>query len=145
MEISAITRQDLASLSQLYVSVFNNPPWNEHWEYSWAYERLNWVHQAQGFIGFVVLDKNIPIGAILGHFVPFQGSKGFTVSEFFVSTNYQNRGVGTRLLQKIELELRQKNYSFVSLLTSKNSVAESFYLKRDYKKDDKLILLRREI
>jgi hypothetical protein len=42
MNICAIVQQDLQVISQLYVSVFSNPPWNEDWEITWAYERLNW-------------------------------------------------------------------------------------------------------
>ena len=143
--IAAIAKKDLESMSQLFVSVFSNSPWNEHWQYNWAYERLNWVYQSQGFVGFVAQDKDITIGAILGCSVPFQGKKGFKIIEFFVATDYQHRGVGTRLLNTIELELEQRNYDFISLLTSKDSAAESFYLKRNYMPNDKLILLRKNV
>ena len=132
-------------MSQLFVSVFNNSRWNEHWEYSWAYERLNWIYEAQGFIGFYIADGDRIIGAILGRFAPFQGKKGFEIVEFFIGTNYQNQGLGTKLLLKLELELKQRNYDFISLLTSRDTEAESFYRKRNYEPDDKLILLRKNI
>ena len=145
MKIVAIAKADLELVSQLYVSVFSNPPWNEHWEYSWAYERLNWVYRSQGFMGFVARNGDRILGAILGYSAPFQGKKEFIIVEFFVSNDYQNRGIGTRLLKEIELELKLRNYNFVSLLTNEDSSAKSFYLKRDFKRDNKLIFLRREI
>ena len=145
MEIRALRSQDLVLLSQLYVSVFSSSPWNEYWEYDWAYERLNWVYQAQGFIGFVVMDSDYIIGAILGHFVPFKGKKGFEIVEFFVDADYQGKGAGTKLLLKLESKLKQKNYDFIILLTGRDTTAESFYLKRNYQPDNKLILLQQEI
>ena len=145
MKIQAIKQKDLKLISQLYVSVFSSPPWNEHWEYKWAYERLNWIHQSHDFAGFFSLDGDKVNGAILGYFIPFKGNKGFKLVEFFVDTNYQHQGVGTKLLRQLELNLKQDNYDFISLLTAKNTDAESFYLNRNYRRDDKLVLLRREI
>ena len=144
MKIKAIAESDLDVISQLYVSVFSSSPWNEHWEYKWAYERLNWIYQSQGFMGFTAIDKNEVIGAILGHFVPFKGKKGFKIVEFFVDVNCQNKGIGTKLLTQLELSLKN-DYDFISLLTAKNTDAESFYLNRNYRRDDKLVLLRKEI
>ena len=145
MEIRAIAQKDLKPISQLYVSVFTNPPWNEDWEYEWAYERLNWVYQCQDFVGLVSLNDSKINGAILGYFIPFRGKKGFKLAEFFVDTNYQNKGIGIKLLTQLELYLKQNNYDFISLLTAKNTDAESFYLNRYYQRDDRLVLLRREI
>ena len=145
MEIRAISKKDLKSISQLFVTVFNSPPWNEYWEYEWAYERLNWIYQSHDFAGFFSLDDNKVNGAILGYFIPFKGKKEFKIIEFFIDTNYQNKGIGTKLLTQLELSLKQNNYDFVSLLTAKNTDAESFYLNRNYRRDDKLVLLRKEI
>ena len=145
MEIAAIAKQNLESISQLFISVFNNSPWNEHWEYSWAYERLNWIYEAQGFMGFSIADGDRIVGAILGHFVPFQGKEGFEIVEFFVKTNYQNQGIGTKLLLRLESGLKQRNCDFIVLLTGRNTEAESFYRKHNYKPDDRLVLLRKKI
>ncbi|MGL6337527.1 MAG: GNAT family N-acetyltransferase [Waterburya sp.] len=145
MEICAIDEKDLESISQLYVSVFSSQPWNENWEYDWAYERLNWIYQSQGFIGFIARDNNKTIGAILGHFVPFQGEKGFEIKEFLVKESYQNQGVGTKLLTRLNLELKHNHYNFISLLTAKDTVVESFYLKRNYQRNNQLVLLRHTI
>ena len=144
MEIKAIVEKDLKPISQLYVSVFTNPPWNEHWQYKWAYERLNWIDRSHNFVGLLSLDNDKINGAILGYFIPFKGKKGFKLVEFFVDTNYQNKGIGTKLLTQLELNLKD-NYDFVSLLTARNTDAESFYLNRNYRRDDKLVLLEKEI
>lgn len=145
MEICAIDEKDLESISQLYVFVFSSQPWNENWEYDWAYERLSWIYQSQGFIGFIGIDNNTIIGAILGHFVPFQGEKGFEIIDFLVKESYQNQGVGTKLLTRLNLELKDNYYNFISLWTVKDTMVESFYFKRNYQRNNQLVFLRRTI
>lgn len=145
MKIREIAEADLARISRLYVSVFNNPPWNEDWEYDWAYDRLNWIYRSWGFVGLVNLEKNKINGAILGRFVPFKGKKGFEIVEFLVDTNCQDRDIGTKLLMQLESNLEQNDYDFVLLLTAKNTTVESFYLNRNYRRDDRLTLLRHEL
>jgi aminoglycoside 6'-N-acetyltransferase I len=145
MDICAITKQDLQVISQLYVSVFSEPPWNEDWETAWAYERLNWIYQSPGFVGYIALDSQQIIGAIMGHFVPFKGEKGFEIVEFLVATNCQNQGIGNNLLTQLELNLHQNNYDYIWLLTAKDSSAESFYSKRNYQRDCKIVLLKKEL
>lgn len=145
MDIYAIAKQDLQAISQLYVSVFSSPPWNEDWEFTWANERLNWIYQSQGFAGYIALDSKQIIGAIMGHFVPFKGQKGFEIVEFLVATHQQNRGIGTKLLTQLELNLKQDNYDYTWLLTAKDSYAESFYSKHSYQRERKIVLLNKEL
>ncbi|PSB05883.1 hypothetical protein C7B62_24210 [Pleurocapsa sp. CCALA 161] len=145
MDICAIAKLDLQVISQLYVSVFSSPPWNEDWEFTWAYERLNWIYQSQGFAGYIALDSKQILGAIMGHFVPFKGKKGFEIVEFLVAANYQNQGIGKKLLTQLELNLKQDNYDYIWLLTAKDSSAESFYCQRNYQRDCKIVLLNKEL
>ena len=145
MDIYAIAKQDLQAISQLYVSVFSSSPWNEDWESTWANERLNWIYQSPGFAGYIALDSKQIIGAIMGHFVPFRGEKGFQIVEFLVATNYQNQGIGNKLLTQLELNLQQDNYDFAWLLTAKNTDAESFYLKRNYQRDCRIVRLNKKL
>lgn len=66
-------------------------------------------------------NNNKTIGAILAYCVPFKGKQGYRIVEFFVDTRYQNKGIGNKLLLRLELELRQHNYDFISLLTYKDT------------------------
>lgn len=145
INIRAIAQADLQTISKLYVSVFSSPPWNEDWEFAWAYERLNWIFQSQGFTGYMALEGEETLGAIMGHFVPFKGKTGFTIVEFLVATNHQNRGIGSRLLTQLESELQLANYDFVSLLTAKDTNPESFYIKHSYQREHKIVLLNKEL
>lgn len=145
LKIKKIVVKDLRPVSILFVDVFSNSPWDEYWELDWAYERLSWIYQSSGFAGYVAIDNKQVCGAIMGHFVPFQGKKGFQVIEFLVASDRQNQGIGTKLLNQLESNLKQNNYNFVFLLTAKESSAESFYTKRSYQRDSKIVLLNKEL
>lgn len=73
ISVIKINAKDLESISSLFVSVFCGSPWNENWEYSWAYERLKWILDSDGSIGYLAEFTNITVGAILGNFIPFKG------------------------------------------------------------------------
>ncbi|MEM7579582.1 MAG: GNAT family N-acetyltransferase [Mastigocoleus sp.] len=145
MEIHTIEEKDLELISNLFLSVFSKSPWNEYWESSWVYERLLWIYKSRGFHGYFAESNKKIIGAILGYFVPFQGKKGFEIKEFFVDVKYQRQGIGTKLLNQLESGLKKNDYEFSILLTCKESHAESFYFKRGYQENDKLILMRSEL
>ncbi len=81
----------------------------------------------------------------MGRFVPFQGRRGFEIVEFLVDIKCRNKGIGTELLTQLESNLKQNEYDFVLLLTAKNTAVESFDLNRNYQRDDRLSLLRREL
>ena len=59
--------------------------------------------------------------------------------------SHQNQGIRSKLLNKLESNLRQNNYDFVSLLTIKDSSAESFYAKYGYQRERKIVLLKQEL
>ena len=145
MKIREIKAKDLTVISDLYVSVFSNAPWNEHWEYAWAYERLLWIFNSQGFKGYVAKVNSKIIGAILGFVVPFKGKKGFNIIELFIALEHQKQGVGSQLLKKLEIDLKSYNYDFITLLTAKDSFAEAFYLNRQYNINQEIELLNKEI
>jgi ribosomal protein S18 acetylase RimI-like enzyme len=81
----------------------------------------------------------------MGHFVPFKGKKGFEIVEFLVAVYHQNKGIGNQLLAQLELNLKQDNYDYIWLLTLKNTDAESFYSKRNYQRDCKIVLLNKKL
>lgn len=145
MKIRRIVIQDLTAISSLYVSVFSSPPWNEYWEYNWAHQRLRWIYNNRGFKGYVAEAGTTILGAILGYSIPFRGEKGFNILEFFVAAENQQQGIGSQLCAKIELELKNCNYSFINLLTAKSSQAESFYLSKGYQINRQLELLNKKI
>lgn len=144
MKIRMIEAKDLRSLSELYIFVFSTSPWNEYWQLDWAEERLTWIFNSQGFSGYLATIDGKIVGAILGNFIPFKGTRGFKIVEFFVDSKYQQQGIGSKLLYKLEYELKANAYNFVTLLTAKNSEAESFYLHKNYQIDNKLELLNKE-
>ncbi len=67
MRIQVCARQYLAPCVELFLAVFNSPPWNEAWPASAAARRLEDLFNTPGFFGVIVVNKEEVIGFALGH------------------------------------------------------------------------------
>jgi len=61
LEIRAIKNENIPQLVNLFVSVFNQPPWSEDWKTEWAIDRLSIICH---FYGLLAENNNKMIGAI---------------------------------------------------------------------------------
>lgn len=55
------------------------------------------------------------------------------IEDMFIEEQYQNKGIGTKLLKRLELYAKKNNYSYVKLFVEENTKAEKLYQKQDYK------------
>lgn len=145
MSIRRILSEDLQSLSELYVSVFKQAPWNEDWELEWALDRLTGISNSPGFHGYLLVDGEKPLAAALGRSLSFKGRMEFELVEFFVDHHHQGKGLGKKLLDTVENFLRNNDYSYSVLLTEKGIDAEAFYQRSGYKTSNKMVFMAHEL
>lgn len=55
------------------------------------------------------------------------------IEDMFIGDQYQNKGIGTKLLKRLELYAKKNNYSYVKLFVEENIKAEKLYQKQGYK------------
>ena len=81
---------------------------------------------------FVAVEKENPIGIILGYLDQADQTAGYT-HELGVDQNYRGKGIGTALLTAFEDKIKQERRTKVSLNTlPENENARKFYLNRGY-------------
>lgn len=66
-EILAFTTEHLDACANVFVEVFKDEPWNEHWTQQTAKMRLLETLNTPGFIGFV-LRHNEVLGFVVGYY-----------------------------------------------------------------------------
>ena len=75
---------------------------------------------------FVQLDSKYPAMA--------DGVNNAYIFGFRVKPNYRNFGIGSKLLEFIEADLRRRNYEFVTLHVAKENLrGKTFYIRHGYK------------
>ena len=83
--------------------------------------------------------NNMVIGSILGMGDGWRG----TLWRLAVHPKYQRRGIGTRLVKKMEDRLKSAGCKRIILLADKDNAAIKFYHKLGYKKDSNVLYLEK--
>lgn len=131
LNIRDIRRHDLEFCSELYCDVFSRSPWSERWSEEAAYKRLNHFYRSEGFIGLVAENNGIS-GFVLGNTEPFLNSSWYYLREICVSHNWQNQGVGTKLLKHLAVTLESHSVKNIYLATDRNIPVAKFYEKNGF-------------
>lgn len=132
MLIRAIEPEDMDRISDLYASVFSSSPWNEPWSNEKAKRRLNHIFLSKDFIGLLVEIEESVQAIVLGNTEPFLDEKTFYLREMCVNPEFQENGIGQRLIQELHFKLKEINVSGVYLTTRNQLKAASFYKNNGY-------------
>ncbi|MTK63495.1 MAG: GNAT family N-acetyltransferase [Methanobacterium sp.] len=134
MEFKKFSRQDLDNSAKLYKEVFSQQPWNDEWiRLSRVKEYLNELIENPVFSGYVVYQNSELLAACFGHSRSWWSGDEFFIDEFFVSSRYQGRGIGSLLMGYVENHPELENIESFHLLTNNNVPARDFYHKNGFK------------
>jgi ribosomal protein S18 acetylase RimI-like enzyme len=144
-DIRKIQENDLPNLAELFVSVFNEPPWSENWKYDWAYQRLHILFNSYGFYGCLAESRNGIVGSVLTRIGSYKGELELEIAECFVSKNEQRKGVGSALLNNLKLYAKNEGISSLVLFTDRNTYASKFYKKYGFQSHEENIFMSHDV
>ena len=136
-----INLDDLAEITNLFVKVFNNKPWNDSWTFDTAEKRLASMINSSDFSGMVKHENGRAIGMIMGQKEQFYDGVHFQIVEFCVDTDEHNKGYGTQLLSDFLKHLNSFGIIKVYLMTMRGVAAEGFYLKNSFEAIEDFIIM----
>lgn len=145
MEIRFIKIDDLDTLCDVFVSVFNSAPWNESWKKSWVLERLEILFNSYGFCGFLAEEDTAIVGAVFSRLGSYMGERELEIAEMYVHGNHQRRGVGAALIAEIHNYSLANSISCLVLQTDKYTFAKDFYIGLGFKGHEQNLLMTKEI
>lgn len=131
MGITALTEEHVDGCVRLLVSAFNAEPWNERWTLGMAREEILWTLGVPGFLGFVC-GAGEPVGFAAGYREYADDGETFYLRVICVRPDSQGKGVGGRLLRRLEETLTGMGVRSIYLLTDRGTPAEAFYVKHGY-------------
>jgi len=67
MNILPIDKVNLHDCIDIFISAYNQAPWNHNWTFAKAKTYLSEYADSPGFVGFVLYDGNKPVGATFAH------------------------------------------------------------------------------
>jgi aminoglycoside 6'-N-acetyltransferase I len=125
--IRAVEEVDLSACVELFVDVFNAPPWNETWDRDGALERLDDCFRTPGFAGWVIEGDGKLRAFALGYRERYDQERHFFLKEMCVQPAYQRQGLGQELMARLCSDLAASGVRRVYLFTARGGPAEAFY------------------
>jgi ribosomal protein S18 acetylase RimI-like enzyme len=142
-----IVFEDKDEIVDLFMETYKKEPWKENWIKETAEEKINDLINNSTSENYCIINKkdNRIIGVMFGRKNYFVDRKELYIDEFFIDYNFQRKGIGKYLLENVEKEIKNKNYSSIILLTKENFPSEFFYIKNNFKKSYDMRLFYKSI
>ena len=131
--IKEFIQDDFQKCCELYIKVFNNPPWNDMWTNETAHIYLQELTDHKRFLGYTLWDGNLFIGAVFCHMKNHYRGDEIFIDEMYISPDYQRKGYGTELMKAVEKYAKDNSFISITLLTGKGRPAFDFYEKLGFK------------
>lgn len=134
MKIGYLETQHDQELKALFLDVFSASPWFDEWvdeqQLDLYLKDLTGNHNS---LSLGLFDENNKlVGGSLGYTFNWWQGKEYFIKEFFVSNDFQNKGVGTQFLKEINSLLKDQGISHLTLMTDKDVPAYHFYQKNGF-------------
>ncbi len=143
--IRECTKAHVERYAEIFAAAFSGEPWNETWLSENALRHVGELFDRQQSYGLeCVIDGKI-IGFILGTYMQFHYGRTFEINDLAVDPQYQRRGIATTLLKQCLSELQQQDIKGIHLITASKGILPSFYEQFGFKKEERVILMGKEI
>ena len=123
---------DIVKCAAIMQAVYNNEIWQCRWNDDTAYAYLRDFVEHRKFVGFILVEDNEVVGAVLCRERVWWNNSELYIEEMFVSPQFQRRGYGQRLLRAIERYVNEKQLAGITLSTNRFSFAPDFYRKNGF-------------
>jgi len=132
----------LNQVVDLFIDVFSQEPWNDSWDSNkHAEEFLQDIVNTPGFKSLLYLKDDKVIGALFGHIIKWYEGDELYIREFFIDSNFQGKGIGTKLMNKLEKELKIEDIHTIVLLTERDTEAKKFYDNKGFEVNNDIVFM----
>ncbi len=145
MNIRPIEQRDLEPCGAVFLTVFNQPPWNEAWPVSAARGRIDELFNTPGFYGVSAADDTALLGFAMGYVEQWDRGKHFYLKEMCVTPERQRSGIGTVLIQVLCRDLVSMQIERLYLLTARESPAAQFYQRNGFYVSQRMVMMGRQL
>ena len=146
MEIvfSEMEEDDLVACSELFAATFGRPPWNENWNTEDAFMRLSDFLATPNAIAIKALHGGALCAFLMGEIQQWRGTRFFYLTEMCVGQKFQRKGIGKRLMGRLEDILKETGATRIFLMTQRDSVPSRFYAALGFYENPDLLVMGKE-
>lgn len=124
---------DIRRCAPILVASFNESPFPLRWTTKTAIDRLTEVYKRGKEFCFVDERKDAIAGFIFCSEHTWDDGRHLTVDHLIVHESSRNKGIGTKLLERIEKAARANGVKGIDLTTNVSGPDASFWKKRSFR------------
>ena len=127
---------EFKNVIKIFLNVYTGSPWNDQWDYDRAELYLKSFISNPSFVGYLAYNNDQLIGVCVGERKYWWQGDEYYINEIFIDRPFQRKGIGSKFLNLIQNELKQKGIGTITLLTVKRNPADIFYKVNGFKDKD---------
>lgn len=130
-QVSGIS--DMRRCAPILVAAFNESPFPLRWTTKTAVERLKEVHKRGPDFCFVYERRDAILGFIFCSTHTWGEGQHLTIDHLIVHGSSRGKGIGTKLLERVEKAARAKGVLGIDLTTNVSGPDASFWKERSFR------------
>lgn len=140
MNYNVMNEKDLDIITSLYVKYYNE---NEDGirTFEKAYKRIRQVLLTPDSYCLIQEINGVYTGFLMGYIKEYDDLKSYFLEEIVVFKEYQNKGLGTLFINKLQKHLLDKEVSMIELMSVNDSKHLNFYEKFSFEKSTNLLVM----
>ena len=139
MQYRLMTESDIRAVLPLYMEHYNTYE-DGAWTEETTYKRIHQVWSHEDSLCLILEDQNTVLGFAMGHFEQYDDLKAYDLVEIVISHQFQNRGIGTRFMQELERQVKERGGAMIQLQAVNDDLHNQFYGKLNYQNCNNLVL-----
>lgn len=122
--------EDIELVLPIYISYYNGE--EGCWTAESAGKRIRQVLHMDDSYALIMEQDDYVVGFAMGYFKQYDDIVGYTLEEILIAGEYQNMGLGSRLLKELEQRVREKGAACVELQAVNDGMHEKYYGQAGY-------------
>ncbi len=139
MRYRPMTEADLPRAIELYLDYYNRHEGGQ-WTASTTEKRILQVLTRQDAFCPVLEDSGAIIAFALGYFEQYDDGFAYDLVEIVVAAGHQGRGIGTRFMEELERQVREKGALLIQFQAVNDDFHHHFYGKLGYQNATNLVI-----
>lgn len=141
MKIRKAKKEDLKKVAEIFKAEYSKPPYNGKWNKKNSLKAIN-EHFKKYKIYVIELSEKIIAFTVIEIITSF-GEKTCFINEIVVSSEFQRKGLGKKIMIFIESYCKKNNIKKVKLSTNRKAHAFDFYKKLGYKETASVSMVKK--
>lgn len=143
--VRKMKRADIPFCADILCKVYNNELWQCRWTAETACAYLEDYFDEKKFVGFVIEEDNVVIGAMFTHEKIWWNNSELFLDEMFIIPDMHRKGYGKMLIKAAENYVSEHKLAGFTLSTNKYAPAPDFYKKNGFSVCEHILFMCKEV